>query len=167
MEKSNTFFCISALCYAAASCTVKNCPTPKARRPHHPTGIRDRVPVEARIPILPFAEGESRGLERESGLLKVTELGQSWDRSRARVLSPGVMLQRDRDKQASHSRTWAGPGGGLLGVRICDSGVELTCAWAQCCRLIWHYCCPCREWVCLLCSDFLPPSRKHANTPYV
>lgn len=26
-------------CYAAASCTVKSCPTPKARTPHNPTGI--------------------------------------------------------------------------------------------------------------------------------
>lgn len=43
--------------------------------------------MEARIPTPPFDEGESRGLERESGLLKVTELeaelGQSWDRSPA------------------------------------------------------------------------------------
>lgn len=77
--------------------------------------------MEARIPAPPFDEGESCGLERESDLLKVieleAELGRAGTGVQPRVLSPGVVLQRDGDKGAPGHRSRpprAGPGQALV-----------------------------------------------------
>lgn len=92
--------------------------------------------MEARIPTPPFDKGDSRGLERVSGLLKVTELGaelgQSWDRNPAPGSEPRCHTAEGRRWEAAAAgaglpeQTSAGPGGRLLGACICDSGVELT-----------------------------------------
>ena len=142
----------------------------QAKEAIKPQRQRDRemeVPSEARIPTPSSYRGESLSLEKEHGLFQVMPRAGGRAGTRAQPLGsqpsePSAVLVLQREERVATKEA------GSPGMDHRAQASRATRMAAVCAilgfgpsGLVWGCGFSFQEKVCLLCSQFLPPSRKH------